>query len=96
MRLLPTKELCVMTSDGVAVMVNSESLKVTSRQKLHKMPITSCYYLAPQKMLATASTDYQYRFVKTSQFSVVRSAGQWLVQFGILLVLLLLIANYLY
>jgi hypothetical protein len=96
MRLLPTKELCVMTSDGVAVMVNSESLKVTSRQKLHKMPITSCYYLAAQKMLATASTDYQYRFVKTSQFSVVRSAGQWLLQFGILLVFLLLIANYLY
>jgi len=42
-------QICVMTSDGYAIIVNTKSLKpVLKPKKLHNMPLTSCAFM-PEK-----------------------------------------------
>ena len=70
MRLAQNGQLCVMTSDGCANIVDSETLRpVLKPKKLHKMPITSCAFQLNENTLVTASTDYTYKFTQLSDFS---------------------------
>ena len=96
MRAFRTGQICVMASTGVAHLLHFESLQpLFEPKKLHNMPITACAMLTDDR-LATASTDYTYKFTAISDFSVLNSAKKWAVQLGLLLLVLLVVADLLY
>jgi hypothetical protein len=86
-----------MTSDGFATIVSTDTLQLSFKpKKCHNMPLTSCAFLVDKGSLVTASTDYSYMFSRFSDFSVQKSLLALLTQAGLLIVLLLVIADYLY
>lgn len=86
-----------MTSDGFANIVDAESLKsVLKPKKLHNMPITSCAFMLDTNTLVTASTDYTYKFTRLTDFSAVQTARNIAIRLGLLFLLLVLLADYLY
>lgn len=60
------------------------------------MPLTSCAFIMDRQTLVTASTDFTYMFSKMSDFSVQKSLMKLLTQFGVLLICLIILADYLY
>lgn len=74
MRISRNGQICVMTSDGFANLIDSVTLRpIYKPKKLHNMPITSCAFQYETNTLVTASTDYTYKFTKLSDFSVLRA-----------------------
>ena len=97
MRLSQNGQICVMTSDGFANLVNADNLKpLLKPKKLHNMPITSCAFKADNNTLVTASTDYTYKFTRMSDFSAITSLQGMIFRFGILFLILVFLADYLY
>jgi len=71
--------ICVPTSDGHVVLVDSDSLTVQSKpRKLHNMPIT-CVTFKDEDTLITGSSDFTYNIVPLSTFSAVTSVKNLLI-----------------
>lgn len=90
-------KVCVMTSDGFANLIDSTSLKsALLPKKSHNMPLTACAFLPEQNRLVTVSTDYSYKFTRMTDFSYRKSLQTLLFQMGVLLVILVYVADYLF
>jgi hypothetical protein len=86
-----------MTSDGCANIVNAQSLQLALKsKKCHNMPLTSCAFLTGKGGLVSASTDFTYLFSRMSDFSAKRTLMSMLMQAGVLIVILIILADYLY
>ena len=60
------------------------------------MVVTGCAFHPNTNTLVTVSTDYSYRFTSMSEFHFVKWATQMGMQLGVLLIVLIFIADYLY
>jgi magnesium-transporting ATPase (P-type) len=98
MRLSPDQSrLCVMTSDGCANIVNANSLQLSlNSKKCHNMPLTACAFLTDRGSLVSASTDFTYLFSRMSDFSAKKTLMSILMQASVLIVILIMLADYLY
>ena len=89
-------KLAVCGSDGFVNLVNADSLKpIQGAKKMHNMVVTGAAFYR-DTTLVTASTDYSYMFTPLSDFSLIRWLTKLLTQFGVLFIILLLVADYLY
>lgn len=88
--------LAVLTSDGFLSIHDASSLnEITSKRKLHNMPITSLCFKEEEGTIITAGLDYKYCIVPLTAESTFAFVRNLFLNMALLLLILLYVAEWL-
>jgi len=94
MRLSNEGVICVQSSDGYSLQVNTDLNNVKTGDRIHKMPISAIGFT--EDGYVTGSTDYSYNFVKfDSGFNMGKFLTKLCMQLALFLLFSLWIIDYL-